>query len=188
MYLFAEPRRDEEAMPRSTVRVGSSPALFWPLLGHPSFLGLRPRRAYVRCAAAAPTLSGATMQLRLFASLCLSLAVIACSSPKEGDSCGPHDIGACASSTSALWCEDGALLLYQCRGPGGCKEGENNEVSCSFDYLKAGDNCPRGIDFGTWCGHDFDDYNTVLKCENGTAQSQPCRGCSIESGQVNCLP
>ncbi len=123
--------------------------------------------------------------MRWIALLVAALVVGACTpKTKAGDVCGAQDEDTvvCADTTSALYCKAGRRMSIPCRGPSGCKTGEQRST-CDATVGMEGDACVTqtfGPIISLVCGitsANATESHAILRCEEGKlVVDQRCRG------------
>ena len=117
--------------------------------------------------------------------LLVSLSLTACGKVEAGDDCAPDNSATCSSTSEALWCENGKLRAIPCSGPSGCTE-TNGGLTCDFSRAQAGDACPATSENKGQCAVGNPDE--ALRCTSGTWTAVTCQGCSVQNGQITCIP
>jgi hypothetical protein len=103
----------------------------------------------------------------------ISMALVACGSPKVGDPCTQLT---CLDKTRALECREGTYRDIPCPGPEGCFTRSGTGVilfECDTRNAKSDDGCAL-----TWTSFVQCQGNTQALICNGTLWSQqPCKSC-----------
>lgn len=105
----------------------------------------------------------------------------ACGKPKPGDACRAEQ-SSCAGPTAGLVCESGTLMAVACKGPDGCRAGEQG-VQCDIRGDAPGDPC-AGVANACAPGG-----KARVECLQRAIQVSPCRGprgCYAEGEKVEC--